>query len=62
MEGGTNAMTEIFTNITPVITSLLDVVADVVTWGLSNPVIMLGFAASIVGIAVGIFSAVKQAV
>ena len=62
VEGGANVMTELFTNMTPVITSLLDVVTSVITWGLDNPVVMLSFAASIVGIGVAIFGAIKNAI
>ena len=62
VEGGVSVMTELFTKMTPVITGLLEVVTSVITWGLENPVVMLSFAASIVGIGVAIFRAIKDAI
>lgn len=62
VEGGVNLMTELFTKVTPVVTSLLEVVTDVITWGLDNPIILLGFAGGIVALAVGIFRSVREAI
>ena len=61
-EGGVTLMENIFTTMKPVITGLLGTVTDVISWGLQNEVVQLAFAATIVGLGVAIFRAVKDAI
>ena len=62
MEQGVNTMTELFTSIGGAVTGLLDIVTDVVAWGVQEPIILIGLGASVAGMAFRLFRKGKKSV
>lgn len=52
----------VFEAFKPAVSAIFTLITDVVGYALGNPVILIGFAASMVGLAVGIFHTVKASV
>lgn len=55
-------MSEIFTNVSECFTALIGVITSVLSWAVSEPLILIGLTVSVAGAAIGLFSNAKGAV